>query len=72
MNYINDEVKIDFPVSGNLKYLMDECEKYDKEDDYGMYSNMAIFLTDNVAKEAYVTGALTKKQWETIERRYPQ
>lgn len=70
MNYINDSVKIDFPVTKDIQYLMEECEKADREDNYPIYENYVNVLVFVVSKEAYVQGHLTKKQWETIERRY--
>ena len=71
-NFINDDIKIDFPVNKSIQYMIDKCEQNDKDDNYGAYMSNAIFLTDNLAKEAYVCGEITKKQWEMIEMRYPQ
>lgn len=71
MSYINKDIKIDFPVPRTIQYLIDDCEKADREDDLGMYECAADSL-DNFAKEAYICGALTKEQWDRLCRRYPQ
>ena len=71
-NFINDDIKIDFPVNVTIKHMMDKCEQNDKDDDYALYMNNADFLVYTLAKEAYVEGEITKKQWEKIEMRYPQ
>lgn len=70
MNYIDNSIAINFPVPRDIKYLMDKCEKYDAEANYGAYENYANALCFVVSKEAYVQGHLTKEQWEMIERRY--
>ena len=72
MNFINNDIKIDFPVNKAIQNTIALCEEYDKDDNYALYMNMAEFLTDNLAKEAYVVGELTKEQWHKIEMRYPQ
>lgn len=71
-NFINGDISIDFKVPKDIEQLMNECELCDKEDDYPKYMNLAEYLVYVICKEAYVVGHLTKKQWETIEKRYPQ
>lgn len=70
MNYIDDTIKIDFPVNKPLQYAMQQCEIDDQEDNYGKYMNDVDFLVDNLAKAAYVGREISKAQWELIERRY--
>lgn len=70
MNYIDDTIKIDFPVPKIVKFMMDECEKYDREDDYGLYEPYASHLTSVICKNLCADGILTTKQWHMIERRY--
>lgn len=72
MNFIDDTIKITFPLSRALKNAIDECEKADQSDNYGIYINAADYLTDTVAKEAFRKGDITKAQWEALERRYIQ
>lgn len=69
-HFINDEIKIDFPVPKDVKYLMDVCEQKDLEDNYAAYEPHVNALIDVVAKEACVQGHLTGKQWKLLERRY--
>ena len=69
-NFINDEVKIDFPVSRAIRILMEECEQFDREDNYPAYEAHANVLVYVVCKEACFLGDITKNQWEKMERRY--
>lgn len=68
-HYINDKIKIDFPVTKNIREAMEDAEKYDREDNYGMYYNNADFI-DIAAKECYVNHKLTKEQWDKLVERY--
>lgn len=68
-HWINDEVKIDFPVSTTIKNLMVDAERLDLEENFG-YFNYAEAISDT-CKLAYAEKVLTKEQWELIERRYP-
>ena len=70
MNFIDDEVKVDFPVPKIVKTIMDKCEEYDREDDYGSYEPYTSHLTAVLCKNLCADGVLTSKQWHTIERRY--
>jgi len=70
MNYINDKIKIDFPVPYDIQDMMEQCEKHDKDDNYGAYEAKASFLTGTLCKNAYVHHNITKKEWERIEQRY--
>ena len=67
-HWINDDVKIDFPVPKSLQELFDEAEKYDLLDDgtYFCYSDQI----DVDSKNLYAIGKLTKKQWDIINSRY--
>lgn len=70
MNFINEDVICDFPMSKDMKWLIEQCEKFDREDDYGAYENYASSLVDVVCKEACRTGYITREQWRKIEMRY--
>ena len=73
-NFINDEIVIDDvdTLSKDLKWLMSECEAADRDNNYGKYVNYADTLVYTNAKEAYVVGHITKKQWNQLEMRYQQ
>ena len=64
------DIDIDFPIPLLVKNTMEDTENALKEDgELGPFLNWVETL-DNVCKEAYVTGLLTKKQWEYIMSRY--
>lgn len=66
--YINYDIKIDFPVEKILKEQMEEAEALDKAGN-GEYSIVADII-DVYAKNMYSAGKLTKKQWDTLTKRY--
>lgn len=67
-HWINDDVIIDFPLPKSMLYLIEELEKLDAEENYA-YFNYADAL-DVGAKELYVQGRLTRKQWDTLCLKY--
>ena len=67
---INNNIEINFPLPPELFYLIEEIEEADKLDD-GRYYNLADTI-DICCKNLYAAGKITKTQWNTIERRYPQ
>lgn len=69
-NYINDEIKIDFPVDDYIQSLMNDMEKYDLEDDYTMYNSIAEPFVYVICKNMYASGKITKQQWKKFEMRY--
>lgn len=68
-NYLDDSVKIDFELPLNIKNLVDDAEKADLEDDYGLYMNLACAIDTN-AKNATAKRKRTNYQWETLVRRF--
>lgn len=66
--WIDESIDIDFPVPSEIKYLMEDMEKLDEEENYG-YINYYDSL-DTTAKEAYVLGMITREQWYTLLRKY--
>lgn len=68
-NWIDNSIVIDFEVPRDILYVIKECERLNQQNDYG-YFNWAESLS-HACKEACVQKHMTKKQWETIERRYP-
>lgn len=70
MNYINDDIKIDFSVPKDILDLMEMCEKFDLEDNLGGYLQIAEHLVYVACRDACASNDITKKQWELIGRRY--
>lgn len=66
--WINDDVKIDFPIPKILQDKVEELEKMDQEGDY-CYFDVCEYLDDD-AKEFYVQGKITKTQWDKLVTRY--
>ena len=66
--WISDNVKIDFVLPKDIEWLCKECERLEAEHNEA-YFNYADHISV-LAKEAVVQGHLTKKQWETLERKY--
>ncbi len=70
-HWVNDEVKIDFPITDIvLKNTMEDCEKFDLAGDY-QYFGMARAI--DVLCKAFVTGGhMTERQWAMMVSRYPE
>ena len=66
--WINDEVKLDFPLPKILQNKIKLIEKLDAEQNE-LYFDECGYLDDD-AKNLYAEGAITKKQWELIVTRY--
>lgn len=68
--WINDDIKIDFPVPLVVTNTMKEAEEADLNNEIGEYYGIADAL-DVLGKNCYTGGEITKKQWELITMRYP-
>lgn len=68
--FINGKVKIDFPLSKTMKNLVEQAEQADRDDDYGLYMNMADGI-DVQAKAEVRRHEMSEGQWNTLLRRYP-
>ena len=68
-NYINNEIKIDFELSNTMKDLIDQAEKADILEDYGLYMNLA-YAIDSRAKREVSRHLMTEREWRTLSRRY--
>ena len=68
MNWIDDEVVLDFLLPKDIQSVADECERLNAEHDWG-YINWAEVLSD-LCKEAVVQRHMTQAQWDLVERRY--
>jgi len=67
-NWINEAVKIDFPLPKGLLSLIEKLEELDACEDYA-YFNYSEAL-DNAAKELVVKGRLSPIQWDLLCARY--
>lgn len=68
-NYIDDSIKINFKLPQNIQNLVEDAEKADLEDDYGLYMNLACAIDTN-AKNAVSKKQLNDYQWETLVNRF--
>lgn len=67
---IDYNVKIDiksFPKV--IQNIIEELEEYDKNNDWVMYAGVVEGL-DAIAKQAMVSGIITKNEYETILNKY--
>jgi hypothetical protein len=60
--FINDEIKIDFSLSKTMQNLVDEAEKADILDDYGLYMNVADAI-DSQGKKETTHHQLRESEW---------
>ena len=67
--FINNDVEIDFPLSKTMQNLVDEAEKADILDDYGLYMNIA-YAIDSQGKKETTHHALRESEWKKLTKRY--
>lgn len=68
-HYINNDVEIDFELSKTMQDLVDEAEKADILEDYGLYMNLADAI-DSQGKKETTHHLLRESQWKKLTRRY--
>ena len=68
-NYINNDIKIDFELSHTMQDLVEQAEKADILEDYGLYMNLA-YAIDSQAKKEVSRHLLTEREWRMLSRRY--
>jgi len=68
-HFINNEVDIDFELSKTMQNLIDEAEKADILNDYGLYMNIADAI-DSQGKKETTHGDLSETQWKLLTKRY--
>ena len=68
-NFINNDVKIDFEVSKTMQNLINEAEKADLLNDYGLYMNIADAI-DSQAKKETTHHIIREHEWKIIITRY--
>ena len=67
--FINNEETIDFELSKTMQELVDEAEKADILDDYGLYMNI-VDAIDSQGKKETKNHILRESQWKQLTRRY--
>ena len=68
-HYINNEITIDFEVSRTMQNLIDEAEKADILEDYGLYMNIADAI-DSQGKKETTHHIIRESEWKKLTRRY--
>ncbi len=68
-HYINNDVEIDFALSKTMQDLVDEAEKADILEDYGLYMNIADAI-DSQGKKETTHHQLRESEWKKLTRRY--
>lgn len=68
-NYINNDIEIDFELSKTMQSLVDEAEKADILDDYGLYMNIAAAI-DSQGKKETTHHQLRESEWKKLTKRY--
>lgn len=68
-NYIDNNVEIDFELSKTMQNLVDEAEKADILEDYGLYMNL-VDAIDSQGKKETTHHLLRESQWKKLMRRY--
>lgn len=66
--WINDDIKIDFPLPELLQNLVNELEEMDMEENW-LYFDRCEFL-ENITKECIISGWITDEQRDLLCQRY--
>ena len=67
--FIDKEIIIDFPLSATMQELVDEAEKADILEDYGLYMNLADAI-DSQGKKETAHHIIRESEWKALTRRY--
>ena len=67
--FINNDVEIDFSLSKTMQDLVDEAEKADILNDYGLYMNIADAI-DSQGKKETTHHLLKESEWKKLVKRY--
>lgn len=68
-HFINNDIMIDFSLSKTMQDLIDEAEKADILNDYGLYMNIADAI-DSQGKKETTHHLLRESEWKKLTRRY--
>ena len=68
-HYINNKIEIDFELSKTMQALVEDAEKADILEDYGLYMNIADAI-DSQGKKETTHHILRESDWKKLTRRY--
>ena len=68
-HFINNDIDIDFKLSKTMQDLVDEAEKADILNDYGLYMNIADAI-DSQGKKETSHHIIRESQWKKLTKRY--
>ena len=68
-HFINNDIMIDFSLSKTMQDLIDEAEKADILNDYGLYMNIVDAIDSQGKKEA-THHMLKESEWKILTKRY--
>lgn len=68
-HFIDNKIIIDFELSKTMQDLVDEAEKADILNDYGLYMNIADAI-DSQGKKETAHHLLRESDWKKLTRRY--
>ena len=68
-HFINNDIMIDFSLSKTMQDLIDEAEKADILNDYGLYMNIADAI-DSQGKKETTHHLLRESEWKKLTKRY--
>ena len=68
-HFINKDIEIDFALSKTMQDLVDEAEKADILNDYGLYMNIADAI-DSQGKKETTHHILRESEWKKLTSRY--
>ena len=68
-NWIDEGIRIDFEIPKGLDEPISMLEKYNRENEMGLYYSW-IEVLDVMCKNLYGCGRLTKHQWRLLDERY--
>lgn len=68
-HFIDNDVRIDFELSNTMQDLVDQAEKADILNDYGLYMNLADAI-DSQGKKETTHHIIRESDWKKLTRRY--
>lgn len=69
-NFVDNSVKIDFPLTKTMADLVRRAEEADVLNDFGLYMNMADAI-DTQGKSEARRHIISETEWRRLVRRYP-
>lgn len=68
-HYINNDINIDIVLSKTMQKLVEEAERADYLEDYGLYMNIA-YAIDSQGKKETANHIIRESEWKQLVRRY--